>query len=245
MRDDLHLVIGNAGVPKSSFATTCTGFLLVRSVGGPTSISLVLLPCLWFSCFCSHYFLLDLQQKVATSFITSRKIEKHLPFEMCMSVAFTVYIMNLFFSKKYTNGPTILFHHRSTAPTTRSHHTLGRCWPNALSIAGARVAAQQVARQAGLSVSVSVDAGATEPDLALRAGEHADAAHADHGRGEVVSELPRVGRVALHQRVGGAPAEELLVGVQHPALREQAAEEGGVERVGRRQVHGRKVAVAA
>jgi len=28
-----------------------------------------------------------------------------------------------------------------------------------------------------------------------------------------------LGRVALDQRVGGAAAEELLVGVQHPALR--------------------------
>nr|ACR36030.1 unknown [Zea mays] len=59
------------------------------------------------------------------------------------------------------------------------------------------------------------------PDLALAAGEHADGAHLDHGRGEVGEELVPVGArgVAEHVGAGGRVGEQLGVGVEEaPAL---------------------------
>jgi hypothetical protein len=66
-----------------------------------------------------------------------------------------------------------------------------------------------------------VDDVALLPDLALAAGEHADGAHLDHGRGEVGEELVPVGTrgVAEHVGAGGRVGEQLGVGVEEaPAL---------------------------
>lgn len=79
----------------------------------------------------------------------------------------------------------------------------------------------------------------------MRAREHADIAHAHHGRCEVGAELSGTGRVGADKGVGGSAVEELLVGVEEPLLRDQVAVVSIVEGVGGRHVKRREVAVAA
>ena len=95
------------------------------------------------------------------------------------------------------------------------------------------------------SIRSRVDGGADEPDLSLRPGQRRDVPHLHHGRREGGAERRRAGREAPDRVVRAAVAEQLLVGVQEPLVRQQVAVVGVVERGGRRRVQRRQVAVAA
>lgn len=75
-----------------------------------------------------------------------------------------------------------------------------------------------------------IDLSAIVPDLAAAAGEGADVAHLHHRICEVGTEGGRGGAVGVHPGVGGASAEELLVGVEQPLLDLEVLEVGVVER---------------
>ena len=86
---------------------------------------------------------------------------------------------------------------------------------------------------------------AVDPDLAVRAGERADAGHLDHRGREVAPPPAGVGRVRPDQAVRRrAAAEERLVGVQQPPPGEQVPEVAVVEVVRRRPVERLQRAVA-
>lgn len=80
-----------------------------------------------------------------------------------------------------------------------------------------------------------VELGALPPDLALAAGLDGDAAHPDHGLGELVAEPeaeepPDVAGEALHGGLRCGVAPQPLVGLQHGAAVPDVLEEAHVER---------------
>jgi hypothetical protein len=79
---------------------------------------------------------------------------------------------------------------------------------------------------------------AVGPYLATASGEHADGAHPDHSRCEVVLERGRVGGVGDHLHGRVLVAEQRLVRRQQPAVGHDVLEEALVERIGGDGVHG-------
>ena len=86
--------------------------------------------------------------------------------------------------------------------------------------------------------------GAGEPDLSLGSSQRAEVGHLHHGRGEGAAEGRLVGGEVPDSVVRAATVEELLVRVQEPLLAQQVGVVGVVERVRRRRVERRQVAVA-
>ena len=81
----------------------------------------------------------------------------------------------------------------------------------------------------GRLARLGVDLGAGDPYLALGPCLGGDVPHVHHGRREGAAEGGRAGCEAPDGGVGAAAAEQLLVGLQQPLLRQQVAEVGVVE----------------
>lgn len=97
------------------------------------------------------------------------------------------------------------------------------------------------------TVTSSIHSPAVDPDLAVGAGERADAGHPDHRRREVAPPAAGVGRVGADEAVrcaATAASEERLVGVQQAAAGEQVPVVVVVEVVRRRPVQRLQRAVA-
>jgi hypothetical protein len=108
-----------------------------------------------------------------------------------------------------------------------------------------RLAYNQIHQYSATSLGQLVHPPAVAPDLRPAAPcQDTNAAHLHHGRREVALELCRAGRVAPDQAVRRAAAEQLLVRVQQPALRDQVAVVPVVERVRRGRVQRRERAAA-
>lgn len=86
---------------------------------------------------------------------------------------------------------------------------------------------------------------AISANLTVAPSQRAEVSHFDHGGGEVLIESCRVGAVGGDLRVGGAAAEELLIGVKKAFLVHQILEIRVVEENVGGDVERRKAVVTA